>query len=298
MDWILTFLVWCISLLVPVLLVLYRWRQWNVSPGQLPPGPPGWPVFGNMFDLGPEAHKKIGGLKQDYGPVVWLRLGSVNTVALLTAKAAVELFKYHDSSFAERRITDMMEAQGFNQGSVSLSPYGPHWRLKKRIMTLEMLGHKMMSETEPIRRRCVLDMVEWIRKAGASGRTIHVGRFVFLASFNMVGNLMLSQDLVGPESEESSEFFTAMVELLESTAYPNVVDLFPWLKWLDPQGLRRTADRGVKRTLKIIAGFVLERRLKHRRGTQSNKDFLEVLLEHQGNGISDHGLSILILVTN
>ncbi|KAL0443915.1 UNVERIFIED_CONTAM: cytochrome [Sesamum latifolium] len=304
MDSVWIFLVWCIGILGPVLVLFCR-QQCSTS-GRLPPGPSGWPVFGNMFDLGSMPHKTIAGLKKDYGPVVWLRIGSINTVALLNAKAAAELFKNHDANFAERTITEVMKVHDFHKTALSLSPYGSYWRVMKRIMTVEMLVQKRIKETEPIRRRCIGDMVEWISKeanaaaGGESGR-IHVARFVFLASFNMLGNLMLSRDLVSPESVEGSEFFAAMIELMEWSGHPNIVDLFPWLKWLDPQGLRRNAERGMEKTLKIVGRFVAERLKERELGGGARKDFLEVLLECEGNGnddqrhkISEHELNMII----
>lgn len=301
MDWVWTYLIWCISfLMVLVQLRLYRSRR-----SRLPPGPPGWPVFGNMFDLGSMPHKTIAELKTEYGPVVWLRIGSINTMVILSADAATELFKKHDASFVERSITEVMKAHNFHRAAVSLAPYGSYWRVMRRIMTVEMLVLKRINETEAIRRRCVADMVEWVRNEAKSGQ-VHVSRFVFLAGFNMLGNLMLSQDLVSPDSEEGSEFFAAMVELAEWSGHPNVVDLFPWLKWFDPQGLRRKMESGMGRTLKIVGEFV-EKRMKEKQsdgnGNGNGKgDFLEVLLRSKGNGtdetenITDHDLNILIMV--
>ncbi|KAK6157209.1 hypothetical protein DH2020_011457 [Rehmannia glutinosa] len=301
MDWAWTFLVCCIGLLGPAVILLRR--RGSTTAAQLPPGPPGWPVFGNMFDLGSMPHKTIAGLKQDYGPVIWLRIGSINTMVLLSAESAAELFKNHDANFAERTITEVMRAHDFHKAAISLSPYGSYWRVMKRIMTVEMLVHKRIRETEQIRRRCIVDMVEWINKEAAaaeSGR-VHVARFVFLASFNMLGNLMLSKDLVSPDSVEGSEFFEAMIEMMEWSGHPNVVDLFPWLKWLDPQGLRRNAERGMGKTLEIVGGFVSER-LKERQSNEgTKKDFLEVLLEcektgkDEGHKISNHDLNVIIM---
>ncbi|GFQ05235.1 cytochrome p450 76a2 [Phtheirospermum japonicum] len=296
MDWVWTFLACCIGVLGPAIILFRRWGPSTAA--RLPPGPPGWPVFGNMFDLGSMPHKTIAGLKQRYGPVVWLRIGSINTMALLNAEAAGELFKNHDANFADRTITEVMRAQGFHKAAISLSPYGSYWRVMKRIVTVEMLVHKRIKETEPVRRRCIDDMVGWISKE--SGR-VHVARFVFLASFNMVGNLMLSRDLVSPESTEGSEFFEAMIEFMEWSGHPNIADLFPCLRWIDPQGLRRKAERGMGRTLKVVGGFV-EERLKERQSSDegTKKDFLEVLLQCKRNGngnheISDRDLNVLIL---
>ncbi|PIN08979.1 Cytochrome P450 CYP2 subfamily [Handroanthus impetiginosus] len=300
MDSLWTFLVCCMIVLTPALLLLGRR---HATTARLPPGPRGWPVFGNMFDLGTAPHKTIAALKKDYGPIVWLRIGSINTMVLLTAKAATELFKNHDVNFAERTITEVMKAHDFHKAALSLSPYGSYWRVMKRILTVEMFVHKRISETEPIRRRCIADMIEWIGKEAAaeeSGR-IHLARFVFLASFNMLGNLMLSRDLVSPESAKASEFFAAMIELMEWSGHPNVVDLFPWLKWLDPQGLRRNAERGMGKTLKIVGGFVAERLKERQSDGGATKDFLEVLLECERTGkdelhkFSEHELNIIVM---
>ncbi|CAK9141707.1 unnamed protein product, partial [Ilex paraguariensis] len=100
-------------------------------------------------------------------------------------------------------------------------------------------------------------------------------------SFNMLGNLMVSRDLVDPESKKGSEFFNAMIGLMEWTGHPNVVDVFPWLRWLDPQGLRRRMDRDLGNALRIASGIAKER-MEELRGGRERKDFLDVLLEYEG----------------
>lgn len=296
MDWLWAFIACCMTAAAAT--AIFGRRQAT----RLPPGPPGWPVFGNMFELGSMPHKTIAGLGKEYGPVVWLKIGSIHTMVVQTAAAAAELFKNHDADFAERTIIEVMRSHGFDGGAISLAPYGSYWRVMKRIMTVEMLVQRRINETESIRRRCIGDMVGWIRReAGAreNGR-VHVARFVFLASFNMLGNLMLSQDLVSPDTEEGAEFFAAMIELMGCSGTPNIADLFPWLKWLDPQGLKRKIDRGMAKTLKIVGGYVEKRMREKKSNPNVKKDFLEVLLENRGNDtdlISDHQINIIIMVS-
>ncbi|GFP94818.1 cytochrome p450 76a2 [Phtheirospermum japonicum] len=302
MDWVWTFLVCCIGVLGSAFVLF--WCRGPSMAARLPPGPPGWLVLGNMFDLGSMPHKTIAGLKQQYGPVVWLRIGSINTMALLNVEAAAELFKNHDTNFAERTITEVMKARDFHKACISLSPYGSYWKVMRRIMTVEMIVHKRIKDTETIRQCCIDNVVEWVSNEAEreSGRPIHVAKFVFLATINMVGNLMMSRDLVSPESTKGSEFFEAMIELIEWLGHPNITDLFPCLRWIDPQGLRRKAHRDIGKVLEIVGGFVAER-LKERQSDEGTKDFLEVLLECQRNGygndeahkISDHDLNVHIL---
>lgn len=278
MEW--HFFVYSAIILLPALIFTIIHSKTSGSK-RLPPGPPGWPVFGHMFNLGNAPHRTIAELQPNYGPVVWLKLGSVNTMAVLTAKAACELFKNHDLTFLDRTIVETMTAHGYHYGSLALAPYGSRWRVLRRMCTVEMFVGKRINETGGIRRKCVEDMLFWIEKDG-NGNAIPVGRYVFLASFNMLGNLMMSRDLVGPESEKGMEFYGAMKRVMEWSGRPNVSDLFPWIRWIDPQGLKRRANRDMGIAFGIASGFVKERIQQRKSGGGKEKDFLDVLLEFEG----------------
>ncbi|KAJ1418879.1 Cytochrome P450 [Sesbania bispinosa] len=269
---------------------------------RLPPGPAGWPVFGNMFQLGEMPHRTLTNLREKYGPVVWLQIGAINTMAILSAKTATVFFKNHDHAFSDRTITETMRVHNYDKSSLALAPYGSYWRLMRRLVTVDMLVAKRINDTASVRRRCVNDMLEWVAKEARKlekGRGLHVARFIFLMTFNLFGNLMLSRDLFDPDSEVGSEFFEAMMGLMEWTGHVNVTDLFPWLRWLDPQGLRRKMDRDMGKAIRIASRFVKER-LEEQRENKS-RDFLDVLLEFQKSesqealNISDKDLNIFIL---
>ncbi|KAH7845182.1 hypothetical protein Vadar_015508 [Vaccinium darrowii] len=77
-----------------------------------------------------------------------------------------------------------------------------------------------------------------------------------------------------------------MKKITEWAAKPNIADFFPFLKCMDPMGINRNMDRDMGRAMKIAAEFVMERvRQKKHSGTEKvNKDFLDVLLEYEGDG--------------
>jgi cytochrome P450 len=299
-------LVCFIIFFLPALLLFLRRRKSSLN-RRLPPGPPGWPIFGNMFDLGAMPHRTLAGLRHKYGGVIWLRFGARNSMAILSVKAATEFFKHHDLSFAERTITETMRAHDYHQGSLALAPYGSYWRVLRRLVTVDMLVAKRVNDSADIRRRCVDNMLLWIeeeaRKLDAPSRGVHVARFVFLMTFNLLGNLMLSRDLGDPQSKEGSEFFTAMMGLMEWSGHANMADFFPWLRWLDPQGLRRNMERDLGKAMEIASKFVKERIKDRQAGGEKRKDFLDVLLEFEGNGkdeptkLSDRDVNIFILVS-
>ncbi|OMO68228.1 Cytochrome P450 [Corchorus olitorius] len=281
-------------------------RRRNSVPKKLPPGPPGWPIIGNMFDLGSMPHRTLTNMREKYGQVIWLKLGTINTMAILSTKAATELFKNHDLSFAERYITETMRAHDYHKRSVALAPYGSYWRSLRRLVTVDMLVNKKINETAPIRRKCVDDMLQWIEdeeiknQAKFDKNGIHVARFVFLLTFNLLGNLMLSRDLFDPDSKDGSEFFDAMLRFMELSGTGNIADFFPWLQWLDPQGLKRKMEKDLGKAIEIASKLV-KQRIEEKKGKGDKKDFLDVLLEYEGNGkdepvkLSDQELNIFIL---
>ncbi|KAJ8532768.1 hypothetical protein K7X08_015657 [Anisodus acutangulus] len=303
MDWEWNYVVWSTIIIVPTVIIVFSKR--SSCSYMLPPGPPGLPIFGNMFDLGTLPYETIAGFKHKYGPVVWFKIGSVKTMSILSAKIAVEFFKNHDFAFAERKIIETMLVHDYNLGSLAIAPYGTYWRVLRRICTVEMFVHKRINETVHIRRKCVDDMLHWIEKEVNSmdikGNGIEVTRFVFLSTFNMLGNLMLSRDLVHPGSKKASEFFNAMMRIMEWSGNPNISDIFPSLRRFDLQGLKKKMHREMGKALEIASTYVKERMKEREDGGEKKKDFLDVLLEFEGSGkdepakLSEHQINIFIL---
>ncbi|KAH7856138.1 hypothetical protein Vadar_033157 [Vaccinium darrowii] len=300
----LTFLLPLLLLLV-VVWIMVR----NSATKRRPPGPKGWPVIGNMFDLGAMPHIDMYKLRFKYGPVIWFKFGSVNTMVIQSPKAAAEFFKNHDSSFCDRNVTDVMTSCSYNQGSLALSKYGTYWRLLRRICSSELLVTKRVNSTAALREKCVQNMIRWIeedsqasRASGGSGE-VQISHFLFLMSFNVVGNLMLSRDLLEPNSDKGREFLEAMEMIMVVSGKPNVADFLPFLKWMDPMGLKRDMDLNLGRALKIVAEFVTERvQEKKNSGTEKvNKDFLDAMLDYEGDGkegpdkMSERNVTIIIL---
>ncbi|KAF9593730.1 hypothetical protein IFM89_024734 [Coptis chinensis] len=297
-----SFLIWSsICLSVVLVLQLLQGKTRNSS-RPLPPGPPRWPIVGNLFDLGQIPHQTLAGLVQKYGPVMWLQLGAVNNVVIQSTRASRELFKNHDLTYSGRTITEAMKACSYDQGSLAIAQYGPYWRTMKRICIEELSASKRVNETAALRKKNIDKMIQWIDEEGQVKGGVRVAQFVFLTTFNLLGNLMLSRDLLDPKSKEGSVFFDAMDGLMEGGGLPNVADFFPILKWLDPQRIRKKMEKDIGQAMHIVAGFVKERIADQQSGQhKERKDFLDVLLEYEGEKedepakLSERDVIILIL---
>ncbi|KAI3979959.1 hypothetical protein MKX01_042613, partial [Papaver californicum] len=268
---------------------------------RLPPGPPGWPLVGNIFDLGRLPHATLAGMKQTYGSVIWIRLGLVNTLVINSADAATELFKNHDHALCNRHLNESLRSDEVLTATVALSDYGPYWRMMRRLYTTEMFAKKRIQNAASIRRKCVDKMIKWISDE-AKGDSVEVLPFLLATSFNLIGNIVLSRDLVDPKSTKGNDFFDINSDLANLIIKPNVANFFPFLRWLDPQGMKNKVKYKLSLILEIVSGFVEERRRMNALDQDNKeKDLLDVLLEFEGNGkdepdkISDRNLNMLIL---
>ncbi|PIA38273.1 hypothetical protein AQUCO_02800151v1 [Aquilegia coerulea] len=303
MEWTLAYTIWsCITLGVALLLIRKIFLVSDKK--QLPPGPPGWPVIGNLLDLGGAPHHSLMSLSKKYGPVIWLRFGAVNTMVISSADAAMELFKNHDLTFADRKIIEAMKQDGFDQGSIGLSHYGPYWRMLRRICATELFSNKPIKDTETLRANCIDKLKKWIYEESQKKGSVEIARFVALGNFNVIINATLGKDnFLHPQSKEGTEFFRTVSRATEFCGKPNVADFFPFLRWLDPQGVKKKTKQMLVDPLKFASGFVNERILERQKGHKnSRKDFLDVMLEFQGNEkngepakISETNINILIL---
>ncbi|KAJ7294225.1 hypothetical protein O6H91_Y272200 [Diphasiastrum complanatum] len=65
----------------------------------LPPSPPAWPLIGHLHLLGTLVHQSLAQIACNYGPLVFLRLGTVPTVVVSNEALAREFLKTYDQIF-------------------------------------------------------------------------------------------------------------------------------------------------------------------------------------------------------
>ncbi|KAK1379687.1 Cytochrome P450, family 76, subfamily C, polypeptide 6 [Heracleum sosnowskyi] len=295
------------AILTLISLVWHLRRKNSYKQSKLPPGPRGWPIFGNLFDVGNFPHRSLARLKQEYGPVVWLSFGSVNILALLSAGPVEELFKNHDLTFCDRKSNDALRSHDYINSTLIFSPFNAYLRTLRRLCTSELFANKRINETTLIRQKSVDTMLSWIEQEIEKSATggILIRDFVFPTLYNIIGNLMLSRDLVDPHSLIPFEFCTVLSGMLECIGRPNISDYLPWLRRLDLQGIRRNMDGYLEKAIEIMSAYVKERVKQRQQNntlpSEQRMDFLDVLLDFKGTGndelasLSEYQVTILLL---
>lgn len=236
-------------------------------------------------------------LKSQYGPVIWLKIGTRNALVVQSARAATELFKKHDIHFASRTVPDSMTACAYAEGAIALAPYGEYWRAMRKICMVEIMVQNRVDASASLRQTCVESMICWIGEN--VGREVHLEEYLFRMILNLISSFIISRDVIDMRSLTANEFFEAISGFMGWIGKPNLTDAFGFLRCIDPQGIRRNSAKHLERVLNVVNKFVKERIQDRQNGSWTQSvDFLDALLDFKGKqpeNLSDRNLSLVIL---
>ncbi|KAF7819855.1 cytochrome P450 CYP736A12-like [Senna tora] len=243
---------------------------------QPPPGPPAWPVIGNLHLLGKLPHRSLQSLSNKYGSIMSLRLGQVQTVVISSGEAVELLLKKNDTVFASRPKFEASDIISYGSKGLVFSEYGPYWRNMRKLCTLHLLSVSKVESFEGLRREELGRVVETVERAAAAREVVDVTRVVTDAIESMVYKMVL-----GADKDEECEMKEAIHEGMRLSGAFNLADYVPCLGGLDLQGLKGA----IKKTSKAF-DEVLEKIIKeHEDGINSNtqkqkgrQDFVDIML--------------------
>ncbi|KAL8150746.1 hypothetical protein V2J09_020554 [Rumex salicifolius] len=265
--------------LLPLFLLWLFWRRPKGSPAPLPPGPTPWPVVGNLFSLGTKPHRSLAEIAAVHGPLFSLRLGRRTTIVISSASVVKEVMLHHDAVFAGRSLQDTATTLGHNEASVVFLSPGPRWRFLRRICASHVFANSKLDAGKGLRKEKVGQLISHLESYSKSGKAINIGEVTFTTMLNILSNTFFSMDLTHLSSDYGREFKELVWAMMVETGTPNIVDFFPILKVLDPQGIRRRSTALAHKMFKIF-NVIIDAREKVRKASENveDKDVLDCLL--------------------
>lgn len=118
----------------------------------LPPGPKPWPILGNLPHLGTTPHHSLAAMAKTYGPLMHLRLGFVHVVVAASASVAAQFLKTHDANFSSRPPNSGAKHIAYNYQDLVFAPYGPRWRLLRKICSVHLFSAKALDDFHLVRQ--------------------------------------------------------------------------------------------------------------------------------------------------
>lgn len=212
------------------------------SKKQRPPGPWRLPFIGSIHHLlTSQPQATLRDLAQKHGPVMYLRLGQVDTVVVSSPGVAQVVLRDKDINFASRPYLLATEIIGYGGHDFAFAPYGAYWRALRKLCTLELLSARKVRQLAPIRDSETMSLVKEIRRrsCGARGEpaAVNLGSLLVSCANNITGLATFGDRF---SSEHKAKFLSAMAVVLSSGSGLCVSDLFPSMRFLDvATGMRR-----------------------------------------------------------
>ncbi|KAF7844707.1 geraniol 8-hydroxylase-like [Senna tora] len=232
----------------------------------LPPGPPSYPIIGNIFQLNTQKlHQSLTNLSTTYGPIMTIKIGTITTIVISSPTLAKEALRKHDHALATRFVPHAVQALGHHESSVIFLPVSsPRWRTLRKFCATKIFSPHKIIRAEKVMEK----MLGFVRECGFKGEAIDVGEAAFTTVLNALSNAFFSVDLAGYRSDCSHEFREVISCVTLEASKPNVADYLTFLRWFDPQGAMRRMRKYYEKLFRVFEGIVEERILQKKVGSE------------------------------
>jgi cytochrome P450 len=260
----------------------------------LPPGPPRWPIVGNLFQLGQLPHRDLASLCDKYGPLVYLKLGNIDAITTNDPDIIREILVSQDDIFASRPRTLAAVHLAYGCGDVALAPLGPHWKRMRRICMEHLLTTKRLESFSKHRQEEAQHLVKdvWAKTQTEKKRAIINLREVLGAfSMNNVTRMLLGKQYFGSKSagpQEAIEFMHITHELFWLLGVVYLGDYLPMWRWVDPHGCEKKMREVEKRVDDFHSKIIEEHRKALKCEDDQELDFVDILLSLPGENGKEH----------
>ncbi|XP_023007386.1 flavonoid 3'-monooxygenase [Cucurbita maxima] len=303
MDEISLFFSAAITLATVVLLYRLLFHQRNSRSLPLPPGPKPWPTVGNLPQIGgAPLHSQLAAMSGEYGPLMYLRFGSIDVVVAASAAIAEQFLKIRDTNFLSRPPNAGAKYIAYNYQDMVFAPYGPRWRLLRKISAVHLFSSKALEDNRCVREEEVGVLVQALARPGEAPATL--GSLLTVCTANALGRTMIGRRVFGDGSgggDPMSDQFKAMVEqVMILSGKFNPGNFFPSLEWLDLLGVAREMKKVHKWFDDLLSKILEEHRTLLASGGE-HQDLLSTLLstrdhaEDENEKLNDTEIKALLL---
>ncbi|KAK7270959.1 hypothetical protein RJT34_26505 [Clitoria ternatea] len=259
--------------------LLFQTRRFR----NFPPGPPSFPIIGNLNQLKQPLHRTSHNLSQKYGQIFSLWFGSRLIIVVSSYPIVQECFTKNDIVLANRPHFLTGKYIGYNNTILAQSPYGDHWRNLRRIVSLEVLSSHRLNSFSDIRRDEIMRLIKKLAQGSRNGfAKVELKSKFSEMTFNTMMRMISGKRYYGEDCdvthvEEARQFREIIKEAVMLAGANNPGDFLGILRWFDFDSLEKRLKKISIKSDAFLQGLIDE----HRNGKQRANTMIDHLLSQQ-----------------
>ena len=153
----------------------------------LPPGPKGLPLIGNLHEFDSSAaHLYFSKLAKTYGPILSLRFGCRSVVVIQSAALAKEVLKTQDHNFCTRPSLVGQQRLSYHGSDIVFAPYNECFRELRKLCVGHLFSSKKVQSCAPIRQEEVSRMIQKITSLSSASKVVNLSNLLMALTSSII----------------------------------------------------------------------------------------------------------------
>ncbi|XP_059430281.1 cytochrome P450 77A1-like [Corylus avellana] len=226
-----------------LLFLRFWWRYWSVTgggPKNLPPGPPGWPIVGNLGQVILQRRHFVftvrDHLRAKYGPIFTMQMGQRTLVIVTSSDLIHEALVQRGPAFASRPEDSPIRLL-FSVGkcAINSAEYGPLWRTLRRNFVTELINPARVKQCSWVRKWALENHMKRLRREASEKGFVEVMSNCRLTICSVLICLCFGAKI----SEDEIKKIESVLKEVMLITLPKLPDFFPVLTPLFRKQLRQ-----------------------------------------------------------
>ncbi|XP_004496181.1 cytochrome P450 77A3-like [Cicer arietinum] len=249
-----------LAFLISVLIFFLTQKTKSKKSLNLPPGPPGWPIVGNLFQVansGKPFFEYVKDMKAKYGSIFTLKMGTRTMIIITDAKLVHEAMIQKGALYASRPPENpTRNIFSANKFTVNAAVYGPVWKSLRRNMVQNMLSSSRIKEFKSVRDNAMDKLINRLKfEAEKNNGVVWVLKDARFAVFCILVAMCFGLEM----DEEKLERIDQVMKNVLLTLDPRIDDYLPILSMFFSKQ-RKNALKVRKEQVEFMVPFIEQRR--------------------------------------
>ncbi|XP_010529568.1 PREDICTED: dihomomethionine N-hydroxylase-like [Tarenaya hassleriana] len=262
----------------------------NTKRPPLPPGPPGWPIIGNLAGMIKNRpnhewiHRVMAELKTE---IACFRFVSTHVITITSDEIAREALKDKDEVLADRQESYSAELIGDGYKDVGFANYGGElWKKLKRVMTSELMSLKSLNKSVHERTVEADNLLAYVHNLHKRSEVVNVREIATTFCHSVKMRLLFGRRHFKEATEDGGlgpmekDHVDAIFKALDCFFNFSISDYVPWLRGWNVDG----DDKAVRDATDVLTkcnDLVIDERVelwRKKGGKEVVEDWLDVLI--------------------